>query len=183
MRSVLIAASTVMLLSGCSSMMPNGMGMDGRSTAGSMAMAMPTTASAYMKMAHSSDMFEIESSQYALQMSRNPAVRSFAQMMINDHTRMMNEMMPMAAPMGMNMSSMPMMPGHMSMMQRLRASSAANFDMMYKREQIMAHQEALMMHRTYAARGDNAALRAMAARAVPMIQMHLSRAQALPGMM
>lgn len=54
---------------------------------------------------------------------------------------------------------------------------------MYKREQMMAHQEALMMHRTYAARGDNAALRAMAARAVPMIQMHMSRAQALPGMM
>ncbi|HEV2080360.1 MAG TPA: DUF4142 domain-containing protein [Allosphingosinicella sp.] len=183
MKSLVIAASTVMLLSGCSSMMmADGMGMDGRTTAGSMAMAMPTTAAAYMQMAHSSDMFEVQSSQLALQMSRNPAVRSFAQMMINDHTRMMNEMMAMAPSMGMNISSMPMMPKHSAMLQRLRSTSASNFDMMYKREQMMAHQEALMMHRTYAARGDNAALRAMAARAVPMIQMHLSRAQALPGM-
>ncbi|MDP9413752.1 MAG: DUF4142 domain-containing protein [Pseudomonadota bacterium] len=46
-----------------------------------------------MEMAHSGDMFEIESSQLALQMSRNEGVRSFAQMMVTEHTRMMNEMM------------------------------------------------------------------------------------------
>ena len=181
MKSVLIAASTAMLLGGCSTMMADDMEMGGRTTAGSM--AMPITASAYMEMAHSSDMFEIESSQHALQMSRNPAVRSFAQMMVNDHTRMMNEMMAMAPATGMNMASMPMMGRHMEMMQRLRAASAADFDMMYKREQMMAHEEALMMHRTYAARGDNPALKAMAARAVPMIQMHMSRVRALPGRM
>ena len=181
MKYVFIAASTAMLLSGCSTMMGKDMAMDGRTAAGSM--AMPTTASAYMEMAHSSDMFEVQSSQLALQMSRNPAVRSFAQMMINDHTRMMNEMMAMAPSMGMNMSSMPMMPKHAAMLQRLRSASAANFDMMYKREQIMAHQEALMLHQTYAARGDNPALRAMAARAAPMIEMHLARARALPGRM
>ncbi len=96
MKFVLIAASTAMLLGGCSTMMADDMEMGGRMTAGSM--AMPTTASAYMEMAHSSDMFEIESSRMALQMSRNQAVRSFAQMMVNDHTRMMNEMMAMAGP-------------------------------------------------------------------------------------
>ena len=181
MRTLFVAASTAMLLGGCSTMMGEDMAMHGRTTAGSM--AMPTTASAYTEMAHSSDMFEIESSQLALQMPRNPAIRSFAQMMINDHTRMMNEMMAMAGPMGMNMASMPMMPKHSAMLQRLRSASAGNFDMMYKREQIMAHQEALMMHRTYAARGDNPALKAMAARAAPMIEMHLSRARALPGRM
>ncbi len=181
MKFLIIAASTAMLLSGCSTMMAEEMAMDGRTTAGSM--AMPTSASAYMEMAHSSDMFEIESSQHALQMSRNPAVRSFAQMMVNDHTRMMNEMMAMSPGMGTSMASMPMMPRHMEMMQRLRAASAADFDMMYKREQMMAHEEAMMMHRAYAAKGDNPALKAMAARAVPMIQMHMSRARALPGRM
>lgn len=180
MKRLLIGASTAILVSGCSTMMADKMGMNGRTAAGSM--AIPTTASAYIEMAHSSDMFEIESSQHALQMSQAPAVRSFAQMMVNDHTRMMNEM-AMTPDMGMNMSSMPMMPRHMAMMQRLRAASAADFDMMYKREQMMAHEEALMMHRAYAARGDNPALKAMAARAVPMIQMHMSRVRALPGRM
>ena len=178
MKLVFIAASTEMLLGGCSTMMGDDMEMGSRMTAGSM--AMPTTASAYMEMAHSSDMFEIESSQHALQMSRNPAVRSFAQMMVSDHTRMMNEMMTMAPATGMNMWSMPMMSRHMEMMQRLKAASAADFDMMYKREQVMGHQEAHMLHRTYAARGDNAALRAMAAQAVPVVAGHLASAQRLP---
>ncbi len=181
MRFVILAASTAMLLSGCSTMMADEMEMGGRTMSGSM--AMPTTASAYMEMAHSSDMFEVESSQMALQMSRSEPVRAFAQMMVSDHTRMMNEMMTMAGGMGMNMGSMPMMPKHAAMLQRLRAASAADFDMMYKREQMMAHEEALMMHRAYAARGDNPTLKAMAARAAPMIQMHMSRARALPGRM
>ncbi|HVM37194.1 MAG TPA: DUF4142 domain-containing protein [Sphingomicrobium sp.] len=143
-------------------------------------MAMPTSAAAYMQMAHSSDMFEIESSRMALQMSRSQPVRAFAQMMINDHSRMMDEMMRMMPAMGMQMSSMGMMPHHMAMMQRLRGATGAGFDAMYKREQMMGHGEALMMHRTYAASGDNPQMRAMAARAVPMVERHLAAARALP---
>lgn len=172
-----VAAATAM--TGCSTRMSD-MGMD-HSMAGKM--AMPTSAMAYMKMAHSSDMFEVESSRLALQMSRNGAVRSFAQMMVNDHTRMMNEMMAMAPQMGMSMSSMEMMPKHAQMLAALRASSGMSFDMMYKRDQVMAHKEAMMMHQAFAARGDNAAMRAMAAKAVPAIKMHMSKAQMLPGSM
>jgi putative membrane protein len=179
MKMVLIAAGAALALSGCSTMM--GDDMSGSQMAGSM--AMPTRAAAYMEMAHSSDMFEVESSRMALQMSRSQPVRAFAQMMVTDHTRMMNEMMAMAGPMGMNMASMPMMPKHAAMLQRLQGASAADFDMMYKREQMMAHEEAVMMHRTYAQNGDNAALRAMAARAVPMVTAHLARTRALPGRM
>ncbi len=179
MKMVLIAAGAALALSGCSTMMGDDMSASPMASS----MAMPKMASAYMEMAHSSDMFEIESSRMALQMSRSEAVRGFAQMMVNDHTRMMNEMMAMAGPMGMNMASMPMMPKHMAMLERLRGSSAADFDMMYKREQMMAHEEAVMMHRTYAKSGDNPKLRTMAAKAVPMVTAHLARARTLPGRM
>ncbi len=178
MKLIVMAAGATLLLGGCSTMMAEDMAMDGRPAAGMM--AMPTQAAAYMKMAHSSDMFEIESSRLALQMSRNDRIRSFAQMMVDDHTRMMNQMMAMAPGMGMSMAGVQMMPHHMQMLQALRASSGASFDMMYKRDQMMAHREASMLHRNYAARGDNAALRAMAARAVAPIEMHLRRVQALP---
>lgn len=179
MKILVMAAGAALLVSGCSTRMSD-MGMS-HSMAGKM--AMPTSAMAYMKMAHSGDMFEIESSRLALQMSQNAAVRSFAQMMVNDHTRMMNEMMAMAPQMGMSMSSMPMIPHHAKMLTALRASSGSSFDMMYKRDQMMAHKEAMMMHQTYAARGDNPALRAMAARAVPAIKMHMNQAKMLPGNM
>lgn len=49
-----------------------------------MAMA-PMTTEGFRQMAMASDAFEIESSRLALERSRNPAIRRFAQMMIRDH--------------------------------------------------------------------------------------------------
>ncbi len=179
MTKLLMAAGAAALLSACA-MMPAGMGGMGAPMG---SMAAPTNASGYMQMAHSSDMFEIQSSQTAVQVSRNPAVTAYAQQLIADHTRMMNEMMAMAPAMNMAGHSMAMAPHHARMLQTLRSTGGMQFDAMYVRYQVMAHQEALMLHQTYAAQGDNPALRAMAARAVPMIQMHLQRAQQLQARM
>lgn len=170
MKAHFLSAAAAVLIAGCSTMAGEGSMQGDRG-----AMAMTEAARTYMQMAHSSDMFEVESSRLALQMSRNEMVRSFAQMMINDHTRMMQEMMALG--MDPNMASMPMMPRHAQMLQRLQAAPAMNFDMMYHQEQMMAHQEALNLHRTYAANGDNQALRSMAARAVPMVESHLNYLQ------
>lgn len=41
----------------------------------------------------------------------------------------------------------------------------------------MAHQEALNLHQNYASNGENQALRAMASRAVPVVQTHLNQLQ------
>ncbi len=139
---------------------------------GSGAMAMSASARSYMAMAHSSNLFEIQSSQLALQISRDQLVRTFAQRMINDHSRMMEEMMPMHRD-----PNMGMMPQHMAMMQRLRSAPAGSFDRMYHQEQTVAHQQALNLHRTHAARGDSQVLRAMAARSVSVIQTHLNELQ------
>jgi putative membrane protein len=178
MRTLLIAAAgAAALVGGCTAPMAEDMG--------TMAVppevaGMPTRAPAYLAMAASADMFEIESSRLALQMSRNPAVRQFAQMLITDHSRMSSEMMGLAQSLGMAPPPMQMMPHHAEMMQRLSASTPTDFDMNYRREQIMAHQEAVTMHRTYAEQGDVAALRALAGRAAPVVEMHLAEAQRLP---
>ncbi len=178
MKALLIAASAAVLVSGCATTMNEETGADMEAEAEPI--GMPTQAPAYIEMAQSSDMFEIESSRLALQRSRDPAVRSFAQMMINDHTRLSGEMMNMARSMRLPMPPMQMMPRHAEMMERLSAASPAEFDMMYRREQLMAHEEALMLHRTYAERGDYPPLRALAARAVPAVEMHLAEVQRLP---
>src|SRR3954470_22159572 len=49
-------------------------------------MLAPTTSEGFRAMALQSDAFEISSSQLALERSRNPAVRSFARQMIQDHS-------------------------------------------------------------------------------------------------
>jgi putative membrane protein len=178
MKALLIAVSAAVLVSGCATMMNDELGADVEAEADPM--GLPTQAPAYVEMVQSSDMFEIESSRLALQRSGDPAVRRFAQMMINDHSRMSGEMMNMARNMRLPMSPMQMMTRHAEMMERLSAASPAEFDMMYRREQLMAHEEALMLHRTYADRGDYQPLSALAARAVPAIEMHLAEAQRLP---
>ena len=178
MGRLMIAAGAAVLATGCAAPMAEEMAAEPPVMAEET--GMPTRAPGYVAMAASSDMFEIESSRLALQMSRNPMVRQFAQTMINDHMRMSGEMMTMARDLRLPTPPMQMMPRHAEMMQRLASATAMDFDMAYRREQIMAHEEALMLHRTYAGRGDLPALRQMAARAVPMIEMHLAEAQRLP---
>src|SRR4051794_10942820 len=61
----------------------------------------PLMAPGFMAQAASGDQFEIQSSQLALQMSQNPAVRNFANMLIVDHTRLSQAMAAAAASAGL----------------------------------------------------------------------------------
>lgn len=140
----------------------------------------PTSAPGYMRMAASSDQFEIQSSQMALQMSQNPQVRSFAQMMIDGHSRTTAELTQIAQQQGMTPPPPVLAPPQQAALDRIRAAAPADFDAAYKREQIAGHQEALNLHRTYAAQGDNQALRDFAARTAPIVEQHLAQAQTLP---
>jgi putative membrane protein len=143
--------------------------------------AVAMTAPVYMQNAASGDLFEIQSSQLALQQSCDSTVRSLAQMLIADHTRMSNLMMQTAQSVGITPPPPQVAPHHMQMLQRLQmAGNGAAFDAAYKAEQIAAHQEALTLHRTYAEGGDVPPLRGVAAQAVPAIEMHLGQAQNLP---
>jgi putative membrane protein len=142
----------------------------------------PLAAPMYMQMAASSDLFEIQSSQLALQMSQNPAVRNVANLLIADHTRMSQTMMATAQSAGLNPPAPMLLPKHQAMLDQLRnAGSGYAFDQAFHDAQMMAHQEALQLHQNYAASGDNMALRTVASQAVPVIQMHINSVHALMG--
>ena len=70
----------------------------------------PLFAPGFLAQAGSGDLFEIQASQMALQMSTNPAVRNFANLMIADHTRMSQAMMAAAQSAGI----VPPPPAHAS---------------------------------------------------------------------
>lgn len=139
----------------------------------------PLFAPGYTTMAASGDQFEIQSSQLALQMSQNPAVRAFAQMLINDHMRMSQQMVATAQAAGLNPPPPVLLPQHQAMLDQLRAAAPGTFDTAFRDVQINAHQQALALHQNYAASGDVPALRNLAAGAVPAIQAHLTHAQTL----
>lgn len=177
MKILLTSAGAALLLAGCSTTADEPPPPPPPAVA---ANGMPILASGYMEMAASGDLFEIESSRLALQRSADPTVQSFAQMLINDHGRLSQTMMDAAQSAGLTPPPPAMLPRHQEMLQRLQAAAPGSFEAAYRNEQILAHQEALTLHQTYAAQGDNAALRSVAASAVPVIQSHLNHAQSLP---
>lgn len=142
----------------------------------------PLAAPMYMQMAASGDQFEIQSSQMALQMSQNPAVQSFARLMIAHHQSMSQNLMTAAQSAGLASPPPALMPQHQQMLQQLQAAGP-NFDQAYKDAQIMAHQQSLELHQGYANGGDVPALRNVASAAVPVVQQHLASAQNLNVMM
>jgi putative membrane protein len=174
MKAILVAVATATLLAGCAS----NSGSAGPATATDP--MSPLSAPGYMRMAASSDMFEIESSRIALVNSQSPQVRSFAQMMIDHHTRTTQDLTTVATQARFAPPPPQMLPPQMAALDRVRAAPPGDFDTVYKREQIAGHQEALSLHRSYGAQGDTAALRDFANRTVPIIESHLAQAQNLP---
>jgi putative membrane protein len=174
MRKLAILFGGAAILAGCSSNPPP------RPPAAAVDLNNPLMAPGYMAMAGSSDQFEIQSGQLALQMSQNPAVRNFSNMIIADHTRSTQMVMAAAQSAGLNPPPPALLPPQQSMLDQLRAAgSGPSFDMAFQQAQVSAHQQALQLHQNYATQGDVPALRTVAGQIVPIVQMHLQQAQAL----
>lgn len=140
----------------------------------------PLMAPGYLSMAASSDMFEIQSGQLAQQMSQNPNVRNFANMLITDHTQSTQMLMAAAAAAHLPPMTPVLLPQHQALLDQERAAgSGYAFDQAFQQIQIQAHQQALTLHQNYATSGDVPQLRATAAQIVPVVQRHLQMAQSL----
>jgi putative membrane protein len=128
------------------------------------------SAATYVATAASIDLFEIRSSELALQRSSSRRVREFASMMISAH-RGTSAQLSYA---GRRLNLLPsarLSARHQAMFDQLQA--APNFDAAYHRQQAAVHEEALTLHSGYAARGTSPTLRPVARAIVPVIQRHL----------
>ena len=134
----------------------------------------------FLTHAVSANQFEIQSSQLALQASQNPAVRDFANLMIADHTRLGQAVDAAATSAGLTPPAPTLLPEQQAALDQLRATgTGSSFDMAYQQAQVSGHQQAIGMFQNYAASGDVPALKVAASQAIPTMQMHLQRAQAL----
>jgi putative membrane protein len=138
----------------------------------------PLMAPGFLAQAAAGNEFEIQSSQLALQMSQNPAVRNFANLMISDHARLAQAMAAAATSAGLPPPAPTLLPAQQATLDQLR-TTGPNFDAAYRGVQIGGHQQALQLFQNYNAGGDVPAIRAAAGQAIPTIQMHLSQAQML----
>lgn len=136
-------------------------------------------APAFLMLAGGSDLYEIESSRLVLETTSDAALRSFAQMMVDHHTKTSQDAMAAARAAGLNPPP-PMLAAHQAaMIDALGRFQGAERDRLYLTQQMMAHKEALGLMRTYAEGGDTAQLKTAARNTVPIIQRHLAEVERL----
>ena len=138
-----------------------------------------TAADPYVMAAGKSDLYEINSSQVALEKSQNPRVRSFAAMLIKHHQKTTVATMKAAQRAGLTPMPPALDPGAVASIAELQTAAPADFDRLYLGQQIPAHQAALDLHRSYAADGDRSPLRTSARAATPIVKQHLTAATKL----
>lgn len=142
------------------------------------AWAQGMTAQDFVNKAGSGGMFEVQSSELALQRSQDAKVQEFANMMIKDHTANNEELMAIAKNQSL-MAPAELMPPHSDMMQAVQAVEGDGFDAAYAQNQVTAHESAVDLFKTYSEGGDNEALVAYAKKSLPVLQQHLEQAQGL----
>ncbi|MCK2053167.1 DUF4142 domain-containing protein [Methylobacterium sp. 37f] len=117
--------------------------------------------------------FAIQTSRLALERSRSPAIRNFAQLEINEQTAV-------AAALGATPGNVQPRPDQMAILQQLQGLSPGRaFDRAYVQGQIAGHEELLALNTAYAQGGSDPRSRAVATVAVPSIQTHLSMLSSL----
>lgn len=130
--------------------------------------------------AANSDMFEIQSSQLALQKSSDSATKDFANQMITDHGKTTAELKGLVND-GTVKATLPtaLDSSHQSMLDKLKSLNGNDFTKEYHSDQVKGHKDAVNLFQRYAKGGKNEALKTWAAKTLPTLQHHLDMANAL----
>jgi putative membrane protein len=122
---------------------------------------------------------EIEGSKIAEQKSGNAAVKTFAGQMIQDHTKVSQELTTLAASKGYTPPSEPSVV-QKTKLKALGVTSGTSFDKMYASQiGVSAHEDAVHLFQKAATDAKDPDIKAFAAKTVPSLEHHLEMAKAL----
>jgi putative membrane protein len=115
--------------------------------------------------------FEIQSSELALQKSKNQGIRNFAERMIKDHGQSSKELTKLVQSANLNLAPPTELDQEHAMLLRdLRQLTGEHFDRSYLRLQVSGHHQALVLHDNYIRTGSNPQLKAFARKVVDVVQ-------------
>ena len=140
------------------------------------------TAAAFVRVAATSDLYEMEASRLAEQRAQNEQLKRFAERMLRDHGKTTGELKGMLGQLqGVSAQQMPtrLDQQHETLMQQLQGAQGAEFDRLYAQQQVQSHQAAVDLFRAYAQSGDDEQLKRWASQTLPSLEEHLREAQQL----
>jgi putative membrane protein len=126
------------------------------------------------------DMFEVQSSELALQKKPDRDTKPFARQMVHDHTQTSKQLKALIDK-GKVQATVPtsLDPEHQAMLDKLKGLSGKEFDTAYDQMQKQGHVEAVALFQAYAKSGDNRDLKKWAAKTLPHLKIHLGMAEKL----
>ena len=125
-------------------------------------------------------LYAIEESQLAADHATDPNLKAFAGELIADHQKAQAELAPAAAGSGATPATA-LDADHQAHLTALRAKSGTDFDKAYVADQVEIHSNTLTLYADYMLLGDNAKLKALAIKMIPITEGQLKKAQALEG--
>src|SRR3954471_24429001 len=124
------------------------------------------------------DMAEIAAGKVAAEKASNPEVKKYAQHMVDEHSKMLDEGSKLAQAKGMKPPAGPDKK-HQDALQKLQGLSGEDFDRQYMRQMVKDHQDALKLAEKAAKDAKDPDLKAHAQQGAPHIKEHLAMAQKL----
>jgi len=139
-----------------------------------------TAAPDYLTKTVNANMLEIEASKVALQRATNADVKAFAKQMVADHTKAADTLKKALTKAKLNLTPPTQLPSDLAeKVNDLKTADAKDFDKKYMDHEVDIHQDALDLQTRYAKDGDNADLKAYAAKMATAIQDHLTKAKSI----
>jgi putative membrane protein len=111
-----------------------------------------------------------------LQKSNNPQVKEFAQRMIDDHTKLNEQMKPVAQQLGLTPPDQ-VSKGDRKTMAKLQALSGSAYDQAYIRDMVKDHKQDLNEFQMEASSGQDQTVKDAASQGSKVIAQHLQMAQ------
>ena len=134
----------------------------------------------FVNTAAKSDAFEIASAKLAKDNAKSADIKSFAAMMIADHTASTAKIKKAAGEADPKIMPDPALTDDQNgKLDKLKGLSGADFDKEYADQQVDAHQSALSLMRDYADHGDVASLKTAAGDIAPKVSAHLDKIKAI----
>jgi putative membrane protein len=127
----------------------------------------------YVQAAAASDMFEMETSRLALERASLPAVKTYAQTMIDEHGKSSEELKAAATAAGITVPAV-LAPDKQAKVAALAGLSGAAFDRQYLADQRAGHQETLSTVNQFLASAQPGPLKDHASKLTGVVQKHLN---------
>lgn len=134
----------------------------------------------FIAKAASGGMYEVKSSQLALQMGSSAEVKKLAQHMINDHTKANQELAALLTRKGQAVPAA-MDQKHLDMVNQLARLQSGQFDKAYLEQQLKAHQETVKLFEAASKSLTDAQLKAWATQTLPTLKQHLQMVERAAG--